>query len=168
MNNIHFTDHKKIKAKITSIFKKSNLRMTKTRWHIVDVFLDGCHSHTINEIKEHLQKMGLNFTLASIYNAVSVFLDLGILLAYFNRSEQKACFELNVIDEKIHTHFFDLDTKKYRYVENSKEINQFLCDKCKENGYNLEFGIIAINVRENNKSNNNCKNCGEEIIKTEE
>ena len=147
MNNIHLKDHKEIEAKIAEIFQKKHLRMTDTRWRIIRVFLDGDHCHTINQIKEHLARNGTNLTVATIYNNVSVLLDLGILLAFFNRAEEKACFELNVLDENIHTHFFDLDTKQYKFIENSENVNSILCEKCKKWGYKLEFGIIALNVR---------------------
>lgn len=136
-----------ISNEIINIFNKNKLRLTETRWEIINVFLDKDHSHTIKEVKRHLNKLGYSLTIATIYNTIWMLMDLGILLAFFDRKKQEPSFELNILKDKIHTHFFDLDKKEYNFLENSKVLQDIIEQKCNENGYELEFGILALNVR---------------------
>lgn len=151
MNNDILKDEKTRKSIIDKLVK-NNLRITETRTAIINVFLDGHHSHTIQEIILHLKKMGYSLTTATIYNNISVLLDVGILLAYFNREKQESTYELNLSKGKIHTHFFNLETKQYLFLENSKEITDKIDEKCNEMGYVLDFGILSVAVRVKKKS----------------
>lgn len=136
-----------ISKNILEKFNKSDLRMTEPRMAILKVFVDGHHSHTIQEIKLHLRKLGYQLTTATIYNNISLMLDKGIILAYFNREKQESTFELNLDKGKIHTHFFDLDKKQYMFIRNSNEMIEKIEHRCNELGYDLIFGILSLVVR---------------------
>lgn len=146
MNKINKVEDEQIQKDIFDKLVKKNLRITNTRKAILSIFLDGHHSHTIRELQLHLKKMGHSLTIATIYNNISLLLDVGVLLAYFDREQQEATYELNLSKNKIHTHFFNLNTKKYFFLENSKEIVDKIMEKCKNLGYDLEFGILSIVV----------------------
>lgn len=143
-----------ISNEIINIFNKNKLRLTETRWEIINVFLDEDHAHTIKEVRRHLTKLGYSLTVATIYNTIWMLMDLGILLAFFDRKKQEPSFELNILKDKIHTHFFDLDKQEYSFLENSKSLQNIIEQKCNENGYELEFGILALNVRKKKDQNN--------------
>ena len=146
--NINVQDKKIIKQKIWDIFAQNHLRVTDARRAIIDVLLKGCHhSHTINAIREHLKNSSIKITVASIYNNLALLNDLGIIMGYYNFAENEVAFELNVLNEKIHVHFYDVDKKKYVYVGDSPEVINLLNERCASLGYDLTVGIITLHVK---------------------
>lgn len=146
--NINVQDKKIIKQKIWDMFAQNHLRVTDARRAIIDVLLRGCHhSHTINGIREHLKNASIKITVASIYNNLALLNDLGIIMGYYNFAENDVAFELNVLNEKIHVHFYDVDKKKYVYVGDSPEVINLLNERCASLGYDLTVGIITLHVK---------------------
>ncbi len=89
--------------------KSVNLRPTKQRILLAELILDGKNKHfTAETIQKTVSRYGQHISLATIYNCLNKFVDVGLL----KQIEHKG--ECSVFDTNIspHHHFLDEDKGK--------------------------------------------------------
>lgn len=90
-----------------------SFRITKIRTEIIKCLSDGYHSHTINDIVNHLKShdKSLKINLASIYNTLNLLINEGIIFSRIAASTQKTNYEVANADG-MHYHIFNIESKK--------------------------------------------------------
>lgn len=90
-----------------------SFRITKIRTEIIKCISDGYHSHTINDIVEHLKThdKSLKINLASIYNTLNLLMNEGIIFSRIATASQKTNYEL-INTNEMHYHIFNIESKK--------------------------------------------------------
>lgn len=90
-----------------------SFRLTKIRSEIIKCVSDKHHSHTFDDIVEHLKGCDklLRINFASIYNTLNLLVSEGIILARIDNVTQKTNYEI-MNSKSMHYHIYDIRTKK--------------------------------------------------------
>ena len=85
------------------LLKSSPLKITKQRVDIIKIlFKDGNNHFTAEDVQKKIEKLGLNISLATIYNCLNQFTDHNIIKSV-KTSCNKIYFDTNITS---HHHFF--------------------------------------------------------------
>ena len=124
--------------------RKAGLRATKQRIVVADILFNGQHRHfTAEDLQSEILKIGKNMSLATIYNCLKSFRDLGIIKQVESLSES-AVFDTNV---EYHHHFMNEETGELIDIKPS-EINLSKLPKIPE-GYSQSGLDVIIKLRKN-------------------
>ncbi len=93
----------------TATLRKAGLRPTQQRIALARLLLDGCDRHvTAEELHGEAQKVGIDISLATIYNTLNQFTESGLLQAVVVEAG-RSYFDTNT---DYHHHFFHEDTRR--------------------------------------------------------
>ncbi len=121
--------------------RKSCLKITKQRMSMINViFGQGNFHFTIEQIYKEINKKKLKISLATIYNCINQFRDIGLVKAV-KISSSKVYFDTNLKD---HHHFFCVKSGKLTDVKT----NQVKISRLPKlpKGKSLESVEIIINI----------------------
>jgi len=111
------TANKFINAALESL-KKSPLKLTNQRIDIIKILFKNGNCHfTAEDVHFEVEKLGLNISLATVYNCLNQFTAHKILKS-IKTSSDKIYFDTNI---SFHHHFFCKTTSKLIDIE-SKDI----------------------------------------------
>ncbi len=123
------------------ILKKSHLKATKQRMSIIDImFLHGASHFTVEEIFNVVNKKNLKISLATVYNCINQFVDIG-LIKVVKISSSKVYFDTNLKD---HHHFFCMKSGKLTDIK-TNQVKILKLPKLPK-GKSLESVEVIINI----------------------
>lgn len=128
-------------------FLNPSFRITKIRTEIIKCISDGYHSHTINDIANHLKNNVelLIVNKASIYNTLKLLINEGIIFSRISAATQETNYEL-INSKEIHYHIFDVESKEeFTHVlkeEFKNKLSAILLDE-KYDILNVDLNIIV-------------------------
>ena len=133
-------NNKYIEEALNSL-KNSPLKITKQRVDIIKIlFLDGNNHFTAEDVHKKIQKLGLNISLATVYNCLNQFTDHKII-----KSVKTSCnniyFDTNIT---THHHFYCRSSSKLIDIA-SKEIKISKLPKI-PGGKKLESVEVVVNL----------------------
>lgn len=119
-------------------------RVTQTRIDILDCLSDK-HSHSIQEIIEHLKLKNKKISVGSIYNTIKMLVNEGIVDIYTDYINKSQVYEL-IDQNKYHIHIFDTDKEIEHKIKLQKEIEDELnkiLDSKNLKACNIKIEILA-------------------------
>jgi len=134
------TGNKYIDAALGSL-KKSPLKLTNQRIDIINILFKRGNCHfTAEDVHCEVEKLGLNISLATVYNCLNQFTNHKILKSIKTNSN-KIYFDTNV---SFHHHFFCKTTSKLIDIE-SKDIKISKLPKI-PGGKKLDSVEVVVNI----------------------
>ena len=114
MSNMKINSH--IHLALDSL-KKSPLKVTKQRVDIIKIlFKDGNNHFTAEDVHKKIEKLGLNISLATVYNCLNQFTENNIIKAV-KTSCNKIYFDTNTTS---HYHFYCKNSSNLIDIESRK------------------------------------------------
>lgn len=111
------TSNQKIITQVIKTLKSSSLKLTKQRETLIYlIFKDGDAHYTAEDIFKKAKKKNVKISLATIYNTLNSFKEIGILNTV-KTSSDKIYFDTNL---KKHHHFYYHDTEDLVDIDSSK------------------------------------------------
>ena len=102
--------------KALNSLKNSPLKITKQRVDIIKIlFKDGNDHFTAEDVHRKIEKLGLNISLATVYNCLNQFTDHNIIKSV-KTSCNKIYFDTNT---RSHYHFFCKSSSKLTDIESN-------------------------------------------------
>lgn len=103
-------------SKHMAVLRAHNLRPTRQRVALADLLFNGpCRHVSAEELRIEVAEKGIQMSLATIYNSLNQFTDVG-LLKEINLHDTVTYFDTNI---DHHHHFYD--TKTNRLIDIPKE-----------------------------------------------
>ena len=110
---------KKNLRKLLNILKNSPLKLTHQRKSLLRIiFGDGNAHYTVDDVYKKAKKKKIKISLATVYNNLNAFKDLGILKV-LTTSSDTIFYDTNTID---HHHFFCKKTGKLIDINSSEVV----------------------------------------------
>lgn len=101
------------------ILKNSPLKLTDQRKSLIKIiFGDGDAHYTVDDVYKKAKKKKIKISLATVYNNLNAFKDLGILKV-LTTSSDTIFYDTNIID---HHHFFCKKTRKLIDINSSEVV----------------------------------------------
>tara|TARA_Y100000589_G_C27050511_1_gene587096 strand:- start:297 stop:689 length:393 start_codon:yes stop_codon:yes gene_type:complete len=123
--------------------KKVNLRPTRQRILLANLILDGTNRHfTAEKIQKEVLLNGHNISLATIYNCLNKFVNVGFL-KQINQQGEVTIFDTNI---SYHHHFFNKNTGELTDI-NPNEIAFSKFPKIPK-GYKNDGVEVIINIKD--------------------
>jgi len=110
-------------VRLTDYLKKNNLKVTKQRLAILDVFLGMEHHVSLDELHFSISRLHPNIGLATIYRTMKLFVEANI----------------------AHDRRFDDGPTRYEVVEEGEHHDHLICTRC---GHIFEFEDEIIEERQ--------------------
>ena len=127
--------------KALNSLKNSPLKITKQRVDIIKIlFKDGNDHFTAEDVHRKIEKLGLNISLATVYNCLNQFTDHNIIKSV-KTSCNKIYFDTNITS---HHHFFCKNSSTLIDID-SKDIKVSKLPKI-PSGKKLESIDIVVNI----------------------
>ena len=110
---------KKNIEKLLNIIKNSPLKLTDQRKSLVKIiFNDGDAHYTVDDVYKKAKKKKIKISLATVYNNLNTFKDLGILKV-LTTSSDTIFYDTNITD---HHHFYCKKTGKLIDIDSSEVV----------------------------------------------
>ena len=110
---------KKNIKKLLHIIKNSPLKLTDQRKSLVKIiFNDGDAHYTVDDVYKKAKKKKIKISLATVYNNLNTFKDLGILKV-LTTSSDTIFYDTNITD---HHHFYCKKTGKLIDIDSSEVV----------------------------------------------
>ncbi|WPL36881.1 Fur family transcriptional regulator [Malacoplasma iowae] len=118
-------------------------RLTKSRMEILNCFNDDFHSHSIQDIVNHIKSRNKTINTASVYNTIDLLIKEGLVDIYANYESKNQLYEI-VDKNNLHIHINCIEQKKNIKEKMPESVKKELIEIL--NKHNLDFHNIKIEI----------------------